>query len=143
MRDIKAEEFFKKIELFLIITGIICGFIVLYFWKNWLFLLSFLSGVILGFINFRTTKKEGFQLIKKVQEKLLLGEGEKSFYQKESNLYIGKTYTKLFATGIVLYLLIDKLHFSPLFIIGGFCLIYLELTLLAFITFWKNREILV
>ncbi len=142
MDEVKAEKFLDRIEFFLAISALLCAVFVLFFWKSWLFLISFLSGIFLALINFRTTKREGFQLIKKIKEKLARGEGIKSLYQKEGNIYIVKIYAKLFATGIVLYFLIDKLHFSPLFIIGGLCLIYLELTLLAFVIFWKNREIL-
>ena len=139
----KVENFFKKLEINLLFLVILGTFIVAVSLKNVIFVMSFLAGSFLGLINFRTTKKEGIHFIKKVK-KILEDSGEKANIQKESNIFIGKTFLKLFATAIVIYFLITKFKLSPIFILLGFGVIYIGLILFSLVVFLrKNKEILI
>ena len=121
------ELFFKKIEISMLILVFLGFLLCLFFSKNLIWSISFLSGGSLGYLNFRSTKKEGITFIKRVKENLKV---KKNFsIEKEKNVFIFKIYLKLFATGIVLFVLISIFKLHPVFILAAFFLIYTYLIL--------------
>ncbi len=134
MERINPENFFKNVEKFMLISICVCSLLVLLISQNLMWMISFFIGGFLGFINFRTTKKEGIDFIKMFKETLVMSsddsEGiEKSSYKGESILIL-KTFLKLTAIGIIIYFLL-KLSFNIIYILLGFTLIYFVLTLMT------------
>lgn len=133
------EKFFKNIEIFMLLLVFSGSLLCLFLSKNLLWTISFLSGGLLGFLNFRSTKKEGITFIKRVQENFKI---KKDFsFEKEKNIFIFKIYLKLLATGIILFVLISKFKLHPLFILIAFILIYLYLILASLKYFIFNKTL--
>lgn len=134
------EKFFKRVEIFMLLLVFLGSLLCLLLSKNLLWTVSFLSGGILGFLNFRSTKKEGITFIKRVQENFKI---KKDFsFEKEKNIFIFKIYLKLLATGIILFVLISKLKFHPLFILAAFILIYAYLIWASLKYFIFNKTLM-
>ncbi len=140
MKEIDPNKFFRKIEKIMLISIIIGTLLCLLIWRDIIFMLSFLSGGILGLVNFETTKREGIELLRRVQQLFLLSKN--ASHKKERILYIGKFYLRLFAIGIIIYFLINKIFFHPLFILCGFSLVYIELMIMSLILINK-KEVLI
>lgn len=123
------EHFFKRIETFLIFVIILGSLLCSLIGKNLMWGIAFLSGGVLGFLNFRSTKKEGITFIRRVQESFKLRKG--SSIDKERNLFIFKLFLKLIATGIIIFVLIAKFHFHPVIILLSFFTIYAVIILIS------------
>ncbi len=123
------EKFFKRIETFLILITILGSLLVMLIGKNLMWGVAFLAGSLLGFLNFRSTKKEGITFIRRVQENFKFNKG--SSIDRERNIFIFKLFLKLIATGIILFVLIAKFHFHPVIILFSFFTIYTFIILLS------------
>ncbi len=123
------EEFFRRIEILLFLVIILGSLLCLLISKNLMWGIAFFFGGLLGFLNFRSTKREGIIFIRKVQESLKFHK-EASIY-KEKNIFILKLFLKLIATGIILFVLIAKFHFHPVIILFSFFTIYASIILIT------------
>ncbi len=142
MEKISPEVFFRSVERFILISIIVCSCLVFLFSRNIIEFLSFLIGGILGFINFRTTKKEGIDFINMFKMTLVLSseeDGEKPAYKGEGILFL-KTFLKLSAIAVIIYFLL-KLSFNIVYILLGFTLVYFVLTLMT-LRILSKREII-
>lgn len=129
MEKVEPEVFFKKIEIFLILIIIFGSLLCFLVSRSFMNTLAFLSGGLLGFLNFRSTKKEGITFIKKIQENLRLHRSVSM--EKERNIFLFKLFLKLLATGIVLFILIAKFHLHPVIILLSFFTIYTSIVLMS------------
>ncbi|QER42462.1 hypothetical protein F1847_06770 [Thermodesulfobacterium sp. TA1] len=140
IKEVSPERFFGEAERLILGLVILFTILVYVLWGGIGETLSFLAGGFLGFLNFRTTKKEGIAFVKKIQEILL--SDQKNLYNKERHAYIAKIYLKLLATAIVIYFLIAHLRAHPVFLVSAFVLVYFSLTAYSFIRFilWMRKE---
>jgi hypothetical protein len=123
IKQVQAEQFLKEIEQIIVLTGILGGLFVFLITGNLIYSLSLLFGVIVGYLNFRSTKNDGIKTLYQVRYGLAP--------QKGVVLYLSKFYMRLFATGILLFLFIKFLKFHPVFILGGIVLVYLQVVLIG------------
>ncbi|WP_022855590.1 hypothetical protein [Thermodesulfobacterium thermophilum] len=145
IKEVSPERFFGEAERLILGLVVVATISIHLVWGGLVETFSFLAGGILGFLNFRTTKKEGIAFVKKIQE--IFSSDQKNLYNKERHVYIAKIYLKLLATAIVVYFLIAHLGAHPVFLISAFGLVYLSLTVYSFIKFlWfmkkEKKEIL-
>lgn len=145
IKEVSPERFFGEAERLILGLVVVATIFIHLVWGGLVETFSFLAGGILGFLNFRTTKKEGIDFVKKIQE--IFASDQKNLYNKERHVYIAKIYLKLLATAIVVYFLIAHLGAHPVFLISAFGLVYLSLTVYSFIKFlWfmkkEKKEIL-
>lgn len=145
IKEVSPERFFGEAERLILGLVVVATIFIHLVWGGLVETFSFLAGGILGFLNFRTTKKEGIAFVKKIQE--IFNSDQKNLYNKERHVYIAKIYLKLLATAIVVYFLIAHLRAHPVFLISAFGLVYLSLTVYSFIKFlWfmkkEKKEIL-
>ncbi len=139
MEDFKeALKFFNKIEIWVLFGVFLVALIMFFVKKDLRVCLSFLSGALVTFLSFITTRKEGFIFLKNI--KAQLDRGEVPNYTKERGIFLGKIYLKLFAVGVIFYFLIAWLHLSPLFLVVGISWVYLELIVLSFINLRRQQK---
>ena len=122
MRKISSENFIKKLEILIIIFSIILVILSFLILKNLNYVFSFLSGIIIAYLNFRSTKNESIKTINSIKQGLSP--------QKGVFMYMSKFYLRLFATGIVLYFLIKILKLNPILILLGLIFVHLQLILI-------------
>ncbi|WP_038054879.1 hypothetical protein [Thermodesulfobacterium hydrogeniphilum] len=134
MERINPERFFKNVEKFMLISICVCSLLVLLISQNLMWMISFFIGGFLGFINFRTTKREGIDFIKMFKETVVMSSDDSENMEKPSykgeNILILKTFLKLTAIGLIVYFLL-KFSFNIIYILLGFTLIYFVLTLMT------------
>ena len=137
MERINPERFFRNVEKFMLISICVCSLLVLLISQNLMWMVSFFIGGFLGFINFRTTKKEGIDFIKKIKEIIIMS--KKNSYHKEKKIFMTKIYLKLIAIGIIIWFFL-KLSFNVVFILFGFSLVYCVLMLISLKFFLLNKK---
>ncbi len=134
MERINPERFFRNVEKFMLISICVCSLLVLLISQNLMWMVSFFIGGFLGFINFRTTKREGIDFIKMFKETVVMSSDDSENMEKPSykgeNILILKTFLKLTAIGLIVYFLL-KFSFNIIYILLGFTLIYFVLTLMS------------
>jgi len=119
---INSENFIKKLEVSIIIFStilVILSFLIL---KNLNYVFSLFSGIIIAYLNFRSTKNDSIKTINSVKQGLLP--------QKGVFMYMSKFYLRLFATGIVIYFLIKILRLNPILILLGLIFVHFQLILI-------------
>ncbi len=121
IKQAQAEQFLKEIEQIIILTGVLGSLLVFLITGNLIYSLSLLFGVIVGYLNFRSTKNDGIKTLHQVRQGLAP--------QKGVVVYLSKFYIRLFATGILLFIFIKFFKFHPVFILGGIVLVYLQVVL--------------
>ena len=128
---ISSKDFIKNLEISLIVFSIISCIFIFLIWKNLAYTLSFISGIFIAYLNFRSTKNESFSTLNKVKQGL--------DPEKGALLYISKFYLRLLATGFVLYFFIKILKLNPIFILLGLGIIYFQLILIALKDFYFKK----
>ncbi|MDF2953889.1 MAG: hypothetical protein OD816_001134 [Thermodesulfobacterium sp.] len=122
MRKISSENFIKNLEISIIIfsaISIILSFLIL---KNLNYVFSLLSGIIVAYLNFRSTKNESIKIVNSIKQGLSP--------QKGTLIYMSKFYLRLLATGIVLYFLIKILRLNSILILIGLIFVHFQLILI-------------
>lgn len=140
MWEIKSNDFFKELNLFMLSSLITGSIATLLIFQDLKLFLAFLIGGALAYLNFTTLKKEGIELLQRVR--LNVTQNLANPYQRERTFFILKTYLRLLALGILFYFLIKFLRLQPVFLILGFSLVYFQI-FLVILRFWlKKRETL-
>ncbi|MCS7278906.1 MAG: ATP synthase subunit I [Thermodesulfobacteriaceae bacterium] len=134
MNQINVEKFSKEVEIYVGLTSLIGSLLIFFIWQNFIFLLSFLVGNLLGLVNLRAIKKEVIKMISKLQSKELQ-------YPQAGVLYFIKFILRLFLIAVILYLLLVELKFDVIFILLGFSSIYLHLFLVTLKNYLRNKLI--
>jgi hypothetical protein len=134
VKKISVDTFIRHLIISFLLFSAIGAIFIFIIWKNPNYTISFLSGVLIAYLNFRSTKNDSIKTINLVKEGL---SPEKGIF-----LYMGKFYLRLFATGIILFFFIKILKMNPIFILIGLTLIYFQLILIALRNFYfKKLEI--
>ncbi|NPA39477.1 MAG: hypothetical protein GXO57_03440 [Thermodesulfobacteria bacterium] len=128
-----VEEVLKYLNFFMF-GSLIIGGIVSLFLKGGLGITSFVLGWLIGFLNFRSTKKDGIGTIERVVEGLSP--------EKGAFLYIAKFFLRLFATGVILFVGLALLKLNVYYIVAGISVVYLQVFLGSIYSFYiKKLEI--
>jgi len=130
-RKISPEMFLRGVEFgmyFSLILGMVfCGAVL----RNVVWMFSFAFGWLIGYLNFRSTKKDGISTLFRVRAGLEPGKGV--------FLYMAKFYLRLFATAILLIIGMKLLNLNIILILVGISTVYLELLLISFVNFYLRK----
>lgn len=130
VKKTSPEKFLRTIELFMWLSLLI-GEILSVNFVGIKGGLSFLFGWIVGFLNFRSTKKDGMSTIFRVMQGLSP--------QKGVFVYMSKFYLRLFATGVLLFVGIGFLKFNIFLVLAGIIIVYLQVLIGSFYNLYIRK----